>query len=34
MKTLVVDVRRRLGDSLVDAVLSAAKAGASKRSGY
>jgi TRAP-type transport system periplasmic protein len=31
---VVVDVRRRLGDRLVDAVLAAGKAGASKRSGY
>jgi TRAP-type C4-dicarboxylate transport system substrate-binding protein len=31
---VVVDVRRRLGDRLVDAVLAAAKAGPSKHSGY
>jgi TRAP-type transport system periplasmic protein len=31
---VVVDVRKRLGDRLVDAVLAAAKEGASKRSGY
>jgi tripartite ATP-independent transporter DctP family solute receptor len=31
---VVVDVRKRLGDRLVDAVLTAAKAGAGKRSGH